>query len=443
MQQVGFSKLLPVRARLEVMRSATALLAAVSMLLSLARGDVATHASPTKPPPLLARTLPDVEAAMLQALVAVNLTDRLTWVAADTNGHLTIGWLVLLYPTNLADPVETLQSHAWDLVRTTLTAVPSLDEIHLTGLSRGTAPFGTYRHLVTFSAAISRTEFRAMEQSASPVQPFRRVSRVWFHPALLQVERHEPKEDWFPSGKPTRPVAPELAMRFSGTQSAQVRESQHRASGVTRGTLIEDKLYHGDHSLPLVALTFDDGPFPIYTTLLLDTLDRVHLTATFFLVGEQVEQYPFFAQAIGQAGHEIGNHTFHHLNLTQLSAQAVEGELRRTQDVIFAVTGQTPRYFRPPGGDYNDTVLRIARALGLITVFWTDNPGDYTNPGPRVLAEKTLANITNGGIILLHQGVGDTIRILPQIAEALRQRRLTLAPVSRLLAPGKSRGGGR
>ena len=282
-----------------------------------------------------------------------------------------------------------------------------------------------------------------MEQSASPVQPFRRVSRVWFHPALLQGERHEPKEDWFPSGKPTRPVAPELAMRFSGTQSAQVRESQHRASGVTRGTLIEDKLYHGDHSLPLVALTFDDGPFPIYTTLLLDTLDRVHLTATFFLVGEQVEQYPFFAQAIGQAGHEIGNHTFHHLNLTQLSAQAVEGELRRTQDVIFAVTGQTPRYFRPPGGDYNDTVLRIARALGLITVFWTDNPGDYTNPGPRVLAEKTLANITNGGIILLHQGVGDTIRILPQIAEALRQRRLTLAPVSGLLAPGKSRGGGR
>ncbi len=390
----------------------------------------------------MARTLPDVEAAMLQALVAVNLTDRLTWVAADTNGHLTIGWLVLLYPTNLADPVETLQSHAWDLVRTTLTAVPSLDEIHLTGLSRGTAPFGTYRHLDILRRYLpDRVSRHGTKRKSGPALP--RVSRVWFHPALLQVERHEPKEDWFPSGKPTRPVAPELAMRFSGTQSAQVRESQHRASGVTRGTLIEDKLYHGDHSLPLVALTFDDGPFPIYTTLLLDTLDRVHLTATFFLVGEQVEQYPFFAQAIGQAGHEIGNHTFHHLNLTQLSAQAVEGELRRTQDVIFAVTGQTPRYFRPPGGDYNDTVLRIARALGLITVFWTDNPGDYTNPGPRVLAEKTLANITNGGIILLHQGVGDTIRILPQIAEALRQRRLTLAPVSGLLAPGKSRGGGR
>ena len=107
-----------------------------------------------------------------------------------------------------------------------------------------------------------------------------------------------------------------------------------------------------------MALTFDDGPFPIYTTLLLDTLDRLHLTATFFLIGEQVEQYPYFAQAIARAGHEIGNHSFHHPNLTQLAAQAVEDELRRTQEVITAVTGQTPRYFRPPGGDYNDTVLR-------------------------------------------------------------------------------------
>lgn len=79
-------------------------------------------------------------------------------------------------------------------------------------------------------------------------------------------------------------------------------------------------------------------------------------------------------------------------------------------------------------------MLRIARGLGLITVFWTDDPGDYTNPPPRVLEAKTLAEITNGGIILLHQGVGDTIRVLPQIAEALRQRSLTLTTVSGLLA---------
>jgi peptidoglycan/xylan/chitin deacetylase (PgdA/CDA1 family) len=77
---------------------------------------------------------------------------------------------------------------------------------------------------------------------------------------------------------------------------------RHRIAGLARGTIIEDKLYLGDHSRRVVALTFDDGPFPIYTTLLLDTLDRLHLKATFFLVGEQVEQYPYFAQAIARAG---------------------------------------------------------------------------------------------------------------------------------------------
>ena len=376
--------------------------------------------------------MPEVETAILHALIAANLTERLTWIAADTNGHLTIGWLVLTYPADLTDPVAMLQARAWDLVRTTFTAVPSLDEIHVTGLSRGSVPFGANRHLVTFSGAISRAEFRVAERSANTVPPV--IARVWFHPEFFQAARRRPQECGSPFVSPTRPVAPEHALRFSGTQSAQAREWRHRDAGLARGTIIEGKLYHGDPSRRVVALTYDDGPFPIYTTLLLDTLDRLHLTATFFLVGEQVEQYPYFAQAIARAGHEIGNHSFHHPNLTRLAAQAVEDELRRTQEVITAVTGKTPRYFRSPGGDYNDTVRRIARGLGLITVFWTDDPGDYTNPLPRVLEAKTLAEITNGGIILLHQGVGDTIRVLPQIAEALRQRSLTLTTVSGLLA---------
>lgn len=134
------------------------------------------QAPPAEAAPRLARTMPEVETAILQALIAANLTERLTWIAADTNGHLTIGWLVLTYPGDLTDPVPMLQSRAWDLVRTTFSAVPSLDEIHLTGLSRGNVPFGANRHLVTFSAAISRAEFRVAERSANAVHPF--IARV-------------------------------------------------------------------------------------------------------------------------------------------------------------------------------------------------------------------------------------------------------------------------
>lgn len=407
--------------------------AAVLMLLMTASAGAHTQLHSPSATPSVARTMPEVETAILQALAAANLTDRLKWVAADTNGHLTIAWLVLTYPADLVDPVSILQARAWDLVRTTFAAVPSLDEIDLTGLPRGSDPFGTNRHWVTFSAAASRTEFLGAERTPDTAQPFSHFPRVWFHPALVQPGRHLGADR--SSAGPTRPPVPDGSMRFSGDQVAQAEELRHHLVGLAYGTIIDGKLYHGNPSQRAVALTFDDGPFPIYTSLLLDTLDRLNLKATFFLVGEQVQQYPYFAQAIAHAGHEVANHSFHHPNLARLPEQAVEDELRGAQEAITTVTGETPRFFRPPGGDYNDTVLRVARSLGLVTVFWTDNPADYASTGPRALEAKALANITNGGILLFHQGVGDTIRILPQTAEALRQRGMTLTTVSGLLAP--------
>lgn len=415
------------------MRSATCIILSTVLVVLLAAGGAAAF----PPPPIgavqLARTMSDVEGSIWQALAAANLTEQLMWIAADTNGHLTIAWFVLTYSPGLADPQATLQARAWELVRTTFTAVPSLDEIQLSGLPVGSDnPFGANRHLVTFTAAVSRAEFLGVDQSATPVQAFRRFPRVWFHPASAQLNRHQSREDR--STPPARRLAPDQSVRFSGDPAAQAAEIRHQIAGLTYGDIVEGKLYHGDPSGGVVALTFDDGPFPIYTTLLLDTLDRLHIKATFFLVGEQVEQYPYFAQAIARAGHEIANHSFHHPNLAQLTPLAVEDELRSAQEAIATVTGVTPKYFRPPGGDYNDTVLRVARALGLVTVFWTDNPGDYLNRGPHLLEARTLSNIANGGIILFHQGVGDTIRILPQTAEVLRGRGLTLTTVGGLVA---------
>jgi len=379
----------------------------------------------------MARTMSDVETSIWQALAAAKLTEHLMWIAADTNGHLTIAWLVLTYPSDLPDPVQTLRTWAGGLVATCFVAVPSLDEVQLSGLSGGDNPFGPNRHLVTFTAAVSRAEFLGADRSGNAAQLFRQFPRVWFHPAFSQADRW-PLTDGQPLLR-TRHLNPEQSIRFSGTPSSQAAELRHHIAGLTYGHIIDGKLYHGDPSGGAVALTFDDGPFPIYTTLLLDTLDRLHIQATFFLVGEQVEQYPYLARAIARAGHEIANHSYHHPNLTQLPAAAVEDELRSAQETIAIVTGETPKFFRPPGGDYNDTVLRIARAVGLVTVFWTDNPGDYLNRGPVGLEARTLATISSGGIVLFHQGVGDTVRILPQTAEALRQRGLTFTTVSGLL----------
>ncbi len=388
--------------------------------------------------PQVAGTMPEVEGPILQALQAASLTGQLIWIAADTNGHLTIAWLVMTYSDSLLDPLPALQAYAWDLVRTTFAAVPSLDEVHLSGLPQGESPFGSHRHFVTFSAAISRAEFLAAPRSLTAREVLAILPRVWIHPALLQPEGHSPTGDRLTSAGPRTPFMADRSIRFWGNRKERATELGRQIAGLAYGGIAGGILYQGDPSRQAVALTFDDGPFPIYTTLLLDTLDRLQLKATFFLVGEQVQQYPYFAQAIVRAGHEVGNHTFHHPNLIHLSEQQVEEEIARTQEVVATVTGQTPRYFRPPGGDYNRTVLRTVRRLGLMTVFWTDDPGDYANIGPRALEAKTLARITNGGILLLHQGVEDTIRVLPHIAEVLRRRGFAITTVSGLLLPGRA-----
>lgn len=418
---------------------AALMLVVVLTLTQMVMAVPPVDAHPPRSDPQLAGSMPDLEGSILRALETANLTGQLLWIGADTNGHLTIAWLVFTYGETLLDPVPAIHEYAWNLIRTTFAVTPGLDEVHLTGLPHRRSPFGVSRHLVTFSAAISRVEFVHASPSTVAEQAFTLFPRVWFHPALLHPQNRLPPTILLPSSGPQVPLPPDRSGKFAGTRGERTRELGYQIAGMTYGGILEGKLYHGDPSRRVVALTFDDGPFPIYTSLLLDTLDRLHLTATFFLVGEQVAQYPYFAKAIAAAGHEVANHSFHHPNLTQLSAQAVEDELRNAQEAIATVTGETPRYFRPPGGDNNEAVLRIARRLGLVTVFWTDDPGDYANLGPRVLEARTLATITSGGIVLLHQGVGDTIRILPQIAEVLQRRGLTLTTVSGLLAPGRAR----
>lgn len=415
----------------------------LAVILALAViGGVAPHvqAHSSRAVPQLAGSMPEVEGRVLQALQTANLTGQLIWIAADTNGHLTLAWLVLTYDETLRDPVPAIQAYAWDLVRTTFPVVPGLDELHLTGLPRGSSPFGANRHLVTFTAAVSRGEFLDALKNDPAQQPFALFPRVWFHPALLQPQGRLPGAGRRPSSPGLQaPLQPDRPGAFQGNRLEWARELRRQIAGIAYGGIIGGELYHGDPSRRAVALTFDDGPFPLYTTLLLDTLARLRINATFFLVGEQVQQYPYFATAIVAAGHEVANHTYHHPNLTQLSGHLVEEELLRTQEAITAVTGQTPRYFRPPGGDYNETVLLAARSLGLVTVFWTDDPGDYANLGPRSLEFKTLANVTDGGILLLHQGVEDTIRILPQTAEMLQRRGFVITTVTGLLLPERSR----
>ncbi len=398
----------------------------VAFVLALALASPRLEAMPADGQPQLAGTLPDVEQAIFRAVKRVSWV---IWIAADTNGHLTIASLGFTYPSAPPDVTRLINARAWRLAQLAFTAVSTLDEVHLSGVQQGDVELELGHPTVTFSAAISRTELLAVPETIPGSEAVTGLPRVWYASGSASARVGAPESQGAGSQEPAQPdPQPPVQLSPNGGRSSRV---QGRRPAVSPVPIV----FRGDPARREVAITFDDGPFPIYTTLLLDTLDHLGLKGTFFVVGEQVQRYPYFARAIVNAGHEVGNHTFHHLRLSQLSERQIEEEITRAQEVIAEVTGQRPRYFRPPGGKYAIPVIRTATALGLTTVFWTANSGDYTQPGTAVLEAKILGRVNSGGILLLHQGVGETIRILPQTTEVLRHRGLILTTVSGLLAP--------
>jgi peptidoglycan/xylan/chitin deacetylase (PgdA/CDA1 family) len=192
------------------------------------------------------------------------------------------------------------------------------------------------------------------------------------------------------------------------------------------------KLIRGNPKLKLLALTFDDGPHPGKTEALLDLLKREHVRATFFVIGKMVERNPNLLRRMAKEGHLIANHTFSHVTLTKIPEEEVEVEYKANIDIVKELTGKTMRYCRPPGGDYDASVVQAAATLGMTTVLWTDDPGDYANPGDEILQQRTLDRLSNGGIILLHDGIKETMQILPKVIEYAKKQGFKFVTVDQL-----------
>ncbi|HEY3999916.1 MAG TPA: polysaccharide deacetylase family protein [Candidatus Xenobia bacterium] len=182
------------------------------------------------------------------------------------------------------------------------------------------------------------------------------------------------------------------------------------------------ELVRGSVALHTVALTFDDGPHQDYTPKLLDSLQKLHVTATFFVVGTQVDRYPQLVQQEAAAGHEVANHTYHHLRLASIPTRLIEPELREGAQAIERAIGTPTRLYRPPGGEYDPDVIEATKQLGYVMVLWTDDPGDYLHPGKTIIEDRVLRDISDGSVILLHDGVQQTIDMLPDLVGRLRAR---------------------
>jgi len=399
--------------------------------LAVALGVVAAMPAGATDTPRLAGALPDAESALAATLRDRAAPARLVRVLVDTNGRKTVAGLVVAYPLQLAEPVRVLHRVTWDLAEAAFQALPQLDEVNLTAFHEDRTT-RAHRRDVTFTAAISRAEWEASKPAAGVR---RGPERSWFHPALRippGARRESAIARYVRSVEPP-PAQPrpwlarwwDAWVRFVG----RLVEPLQRLFGAPAPP---PKVYRGTASRPVVALTFDDGPVPVYTPLLLDTLEALEVRTTFFLIGLRAEQYPYWVRAMVRAGHEVANHGYTHADLTQLDRTAVRQDVLRAQRVLHRVAGAPPRYFRPPGGQLDSTVLREAARAGLVTVLWSLAPGDHASPGADVIARR-LQDARSGDVVLLHQGISDTLRALPEVVTALRAQGLEPGAVGDVL----------
>ncbi len=202
---------------------------------------------------------------------------------------------------------------------------------------------------------------------------------------------------------------------------------------VYRGFGMQVEIFRrGNPQLQYIAITFDDGPDPIYTPLILDILKENDIKATFFLVGKHVQANPEIARRIVAEGHEIGNHTYSHRNLFGLAKEKILEEIEMAEEIILNVTGERPYLFRPPRGLYNQAVLDILKERQYTLVLWSQSSRDWMEISPASVRRYTLNNLLDGAILLFHDSGsiiasegGDrynTVKALPLIIQEIRKR---------------------
>lgn len=179
-----------------------------------------------------------------------------------------------------------------------------------------------------------------------------------------------------------------------------------------------------------VALTFDDGPHPIYTPVLLDGLKERNVRATFFLIGENIPGREEIVRRMWQEGHRIGNHTYHHVQMPREGALICGTELDMTNQLIREITGETPEIMRPPFGQWSRS---LEEQIEMIPVSWDVDPLDWETPDAGIVANRILSDVENGDIILLHDSYATSVEAALRVIDVLQAEGMEFVAAEDLL----------
>lgn len=179
-----------------------------------------------------------------------------------------------------------------------------------------------------------------------------------------------------------------------------------------------------------VALTFDDGPHPVYTKKLLDGLASRQIPATFFVVGKNISGNEELIERMHAEGHLIGNHTYDHVKICDMSGADACEQVEKTSAQIKEITGENTEFVRPPFGAWNK---EMECSFTMIPVLWDVDPLDWTTKNTDLVVERVLKNTQNGDIILLHDCYGSSVEAAFQIVDELKLQGYEFVTVDKLI----------
>ncbi|MCK4777372.1 MAG: polysaccharide deacetylase family protein [Actinomycetia bacterium] len=181
-----------------------------------------------------------------------------------------------------------------------------------------------------------------------------------------------------------------------------------------------------------IVLTFDDGPSD-NTLKIVEILKQYDVKATFFFVGKRIIGKSDIIKKVTEAGMEIGNHSYNHIDLKNLTKETVLAEIRKTEEVIISSGGEKPVFLRPPAGHYDWVALEAAKELNYIFTLWSVHGQDTRKITEKEIASGVIRHTQGGAIVLLHETNPKTIQALPVILEGLAEKGLKPVTISELL----------
>lgn len=235
---------------------------------------------------------------------------------------------------------------------------------------------------------------------------------------------------WMPAyPSPFRPV-PECGREETTSSAPAAKEGDTSRKS-------DEIVYHSRHNDRMeIALSFDDGPHPRLTPVILDILAEYGIKATFFMVGENVGYYPDAARAVVEAGHEIGNHTFSHRKFNRMSEHEMLEEIRACEQAVSSVSDAPIHFVRPPEGQMSEAMRRVIGSLDYRIILWDVDTRDWAHTPPDEITRHILDTVQAGDIILMHDFIGHnspTPEALRAVIPALLERGYRFVTVGELV----------